>query len=564
MNRIEEMETMMASTYKVGIYCRLSKDDDIRERESASIAHQREMMQKYCAERGWHVEEIYVDDGFSGLNQNRPELQRLLSDVEAKKINLVITKDYSRLGRNARETEYLREDFFPRKGCRYVAMNDNIDTAYDDDFAPFKAIFNEHYSRDISKKVHSSYKNQAEKGVYTGTVAPFGYLKDPDKPGHLIIDPETVDAVKQIFTWAAEGHGVAYIKRRLESGKIACPTWWNRQRGLRNGYTRWERLDPENGRYVWDESVLKDMLVNPIYYGAVASQKVNYRFKLGVINEKKPKDWIIVENMHEPIVDKKTFDIVQHKIESRKCTRGDGTYSLFAGLIKCGECGKALTIRSTHAKHPIDIYACVTYNRHGKNHCTQHRVPFEELYDICLTEIRELARKTVDADELEQYLQQACQAEQKEQLAIKQKEVTKAKDRLETIDRLISKLYEDLLAGKITEEIFDNMMAKATAEQGELKEQIRLSAEESLVEQEVGEDAAKWTEMISQYTDIKELDAEMLNRLIKQIVVHESIDEDGTRNITLEIHYNFRPVDDTNTHTIHDNFTRGESSPLAI
>jgi site-specific DNA recombinase len=145
----------------------------------------------------------------------------LLSDVEAKKINLVITKDYSRLGRNARETEYLREDFFPRKGCRYVAMNDNIDTAYDDDFAPFKAIFNEHYSRDISKKVHSSYKNQTEKGVYTGTVAPFGYLKDPDKPGHLIIDPETVDAVKQIFTWAAEGHGVAYIKRRLESGKIA-------------------------------------------------------------------------------------------------------------------------------------------------------------------------------------------------------------------------------------------------------------------------------------------------------------------------------------------------------
>lgn len=302
-----------------------------------------------------------------------------------------------------------------------MAMNDNIDTAYDDDFAPFKAIFNEHYSRDISKKVHSSYKNQAEKGVYTGTVAPFGYLKDPKQQGHLIIDPETVDAVKQIFTWAADGHGVAYIKRHLEAEKIACPTWWNRQRGLRQVYTRWERKDPDNGRYVWDESVLKDMLVNPVYYGAVASQKVNYRFKLGVINEKKPEDWIIVENMHEPIIDKKTFEIVQHKIESRKCTRGDGTYSLFAGLIKCGECGKALTIRSTHAKHPIDIYSCVTYNRHGKNHCTQHRVPYDELYNICLTEIQELAKKTVEVDNLYDGITFARPKSKEKQLIVEQK-----------------------------------------------------------------------------------------------------------------------------------------------
>ena len=128
--------------------------------------------------------------------------------------------------------------------------------------------------------------------------------------------------------WALDGHGVGFIKRRLEENKVPCPTWWNRQRGIRNHYTKWELQDPENGRYVWDETVLTDMLINPVYYGAVASQKKNYKFKVGVINEKKPDEWIIVENMHEPIVNQDSFDIVQNKIESRKCTRGDGTVCL--------------------------------------------------------------------------------------------------------------------------------------------------------------------------------------------------------------------------------------------
>lgn len=131
---------------------------------------------------------------------------------------------------------------------------------------------------------------------------------------------------------ALDGHVTAFIKRRLEANKVPCPTWWNRQRGIRNHYTKREIQDPENGRYVWDDSVIGDMLINPVYYGAIASQKKNYKFKVGVINEKKPEDWIVVENTHEPILDQDSFDIVQEKIESRKCSRGDGTTSLFAGL----------------------------------------------------------------------------------------------------------------------------------------------------------------------------------------------------------------------------------------
>lgn len=555
----EQMEELLAPTYRVGIYCRLSKDDELRG-ESASISHQREMMTEYCKKKGWSIEEIYVDDGYSGLNQNRPDLQKLLDDVIKKKINLVITKDYSRLGRNARETEYLREDFFPRHSCRYVAMNDNIDTLYDDEYAPFKAVMNEMYSKDISKKVHTSYESQARKGKFTGCVAPFGYIKDPDIKGHLLIDEETAGFVRQIFAWAKDGKGVSFIKRRLEEQKVPCPTWWNRQRGIRERYTKWELDDPENGKYVWDESVLKDMLINPVYYGAVSSQKKDYKFKLGVLGEKKPEDWIIVEGMHDPLVDQDTFDIVQTKIESRKGPRGDGTVSLFAGLIKCGECGKALTIRKTNAKNPIDIYSCVTYNRHGKNHCTQHRIEFDKLYGICLEEIQGHAQRALDTDEIAENLAEAYEIEQKAQNEVKSRQIAKAKDRLEALDRMVARLYEDLLSEKITESTFDTMMAKTQKEQESLKAQI--SEFELLAEEKESScvSAKKWLDLIKEYSDITELDSEMLNRLIKQIVVHEEIDPDGTRNISLEIHYNFRPVDDSIKHSITNNTGEGSSS----
>ena len=164
----EQMEDLLAPTYKVGVYCRLSKEDeDNREGESQSISHQREIIEEFCKKKGWRVEDVYVDDGYSGTTSSRPSLQKLLSDIEEKRINVVVTKDYSRLGRDNFFIEQLREIWFPKHNCRYVAINDNIDTMYEDEYAPFKAVINSQYSKDISKKVHSSYLNQAEKGRYT-------------------------------------------------------------------------------------------------------------------------------------------------------------------------------------------------------------------------------------------------------------------------------------------------------------------------------------------------------------------------------------------------------------
>ena len=388
----EQMRTLLAGSYRAAIYCRLSKDDDLQG-ESASIANQRAMLETYCEQQGWEVVEVYQDDGYTGLNMERPALQRMLKAVERKQVNIVVTKDLSRLGRNYLQTGHLIEDFFPRHGVRYIAMNDGIDTMREsNDIAPFKNILNEMYSKDISKKVHSSYLLKAQKGQFTGCLAPFGYRKDPKNKNHLLIDEETVPIVRQIFQWALEGHGPNFIRRRLEAQRIPCPTWWNRQRGLRNTFTKWEKQDPINGKYVWDFSVIKDILTNPVYTGAIASQKKEYRFKIGTIGEKRPEDWIVVEGQHQPIVDRSSFEIVQEKLRSRQRPRQNGEVSLFAGLLKCGECGKALTIRATNAKYPQKIYACKTYNAYGKNHCTQHRVEYDVLYDLVLHKIQKCAR----------------------------------------------------------------------------------------------------------------------------------------------------------------------------
>ena len=538
-----EYGAALAGSVRAAIYCRLSKDDDL-DGESASIANQRDMLEKYCEKQGWEVVAVYQDDGYTGLNMERPDLKRMLKAIERRQVNLVITKDLSRLGRNYLQTGQLIEDFFPRNGVRYIAMNDGIDTMRENnDIAPFKNILNEMYSKDISKKVHSSYLLKAQKGHFTGCVAPFGYRKDPEDKNHLLIDGETAPIVRLIFTWALEGHGPNYIRRRLEEAKVPCPTWWNRQRGIRNVRTKWEKQDPENGKYIWDFSVIKDILMNPVYTGAMASQKKEYRFKIGTIGEKKPEDWIVVEGTHEPLVDQKSFAIVQDKLKSRQRPGASGEISLFAGLIKCGECGKALTIRMTNDKHPRQIYSCKTYNAYGKHHCSQHRIEYDTLYSLVLNKIRECAAAALmDGEAVADRLTDTCQTEQQGQREALERSLTKDEERIDVLDKMVLRLYEDMVAGRISETNFNLLLANTQKEQAELRARVQDGRKRLADEIQLAVDARQWVESIQEYRDITELDAATLNRLIKEIVVHERIDSDKTRHISIEIHFNLKPI----------------------
>ena len=531
------------NVYRAAVYCRLSKEDE-QDGESASISNQRDMLVKYCEKQGWEVVSVYQDDGYTGLDMERPGMKQMLNDISKKQFNLVITKDLSRLGRNYLQTGHLTEDFFPRNGIRYISMNDGIDTLYENnDIAPFKNILNEMYSKDISKKVHSSYLLKAQKGEFTGCLAPFGYEKDPGNKNHLVIDEETAPVVKEIFGYALEGHGPNYIRRRLEDKKIPCPAWWNRQKGLRNIYTRWEKKDPENGRFMWDFTVIKAILNNPVYIGVIASQKTEHKFKIGTIGDKKPEDWIIVENCHEPLIDKESFYIVQEKLKSRQRPGKTGETSLFAGLVKCGRCGKSLTVRYTNAKHPVQIYSCVTYNKFGRNHCTQHRIDFDVLYSAVLEKIRECANTALaNKETVKSKFSGMLEKNRKEQHETLGHLLAKNIERTEILDRMMLRLYEDMAEGKITVQNFNTMLEKIQKEKEELKEKVKELKKQSEDETQSASCTEKWQTAIQEYADIKELDAATLNRLIKVIIINETIDDDKTRHISMEIHFNLKPL----------------------
>ena len=538
------MQTTEIRETWTALYARLSLDDG-NVGESMSIQSQKAILTRKAEELGIYNYQFYVDDGYSGTNFNRPSFQQMIADIEAGKVTCVITKDLSRLGRNYLESGAYIEVFFPKHQVRYIAVNDGVDSANSGemDITPFKNILNEFYSRDVSKKVKSGKYIRASQGKFMGTHAPFGYQKDPEDKNHLLVDEETAPIVRQIFRWALEGHGPNFIRRRLEEQKVPCPTWWNRERGFRNVRTKWEKKDPVNGRYMWDFSVIKDILMNPVYTGAIASQKKDYRFKIGTIGEKKPQDWIVVEERHEPIVDRKSFDIVQDKLKSRQRSRQTGEISLFAGLLKCGECGKSLTIRYTNDKHPKQIYSCKTYNAYGKQHCTQHRVEYETLYRLVLNKIRECAKAALmDGEAVAGRLTNTCEAEQKGQREALERSLTKHEERIEVLEKMVLRLYEDMVAGRISEANFNLMLDKTQKEQAELKERVEQGRRKLADEIRLAVDAKQWVDAIQEYADITELDAATLNRLIKEIVVHEHIDSDKTRHISIEIHFNLKPI----------------------
>ena len=497
-------DTVYANPYpqevRAAIYCRLSKDDDLSG-PSASIQNQRELLCRYCEEQGWRVAGIFQDDGYTGLNMERPDFQKMLAAVERKMFDVVLTKDLSRLGRNYLQVGQLLEDFFPRQKVRYIALNDAVDSEVENEITPFRSLLNEMYSRDVSKKVHSSYLTKAKSGKFTGCLAPFGYRKDPEDKNHLLIDEDTAWIVRRIFEWAKNGSGPNRIRRRLEDEEIPCPAWWNRQKGLRDHVTKFERENPERGRFIWDFTAIQGILANPVYIGAIASQKVNYRFKIGWMGDKKRENWIIVEGMHEAIIDQDTYDVVQEKVKSRKRPDAWGNFSLFAGLVKCGQCGSTLNIRRANQKGNERIYTCSRYNKYGVAHCTQHRIKYDTLYNIVLEQIRACARKALaDEQEAAAQLRENCQADEQAEREAIQRSIDEDSERITALERIISRVYEDMIAQRISEDNFNRILENSQTEQATLKNRVMLNRERLVQQTQEQEDSTRWLEIIKDYS----------------------------------------------------------------
>lgn len=526
--------------YNTALYMRLSRDDELQG-ESGSIQTQRMMLRRFAREQNLNVVGEYIDDGWSGTNFDRPDFQRMIDDIEDGKINCVVTKDLSRLGRNYILTGQYTEIYFPSKSVRYIAINDNVDTVNgESELAPFLNILNEMHARQTSKKVKAAMRTRFENGAHYGAYAPLGYIKDPDKKGHLLVDPETKWIIEKIFDLAFHGAGAAKITRTLIEEKVPIPAWYN--------FTRYGTFAhvfdgaDESKTYAWSIGQVKCILKEETYIGhSVHNKQSNISFKNKKKVRKPKEEWYRVKNTHEPIISEDVFHQVQEQIASRRRKQKDGTTQMFAGLVKCADCGWSLAYgMNKQNKNPYGYYHC-SKNGQGTKQCSMHYIRYDVLYTYVLSRIQHWIDKASLDDE--KLLEQLLKVGDKERLANKKKqsiELKKTEKRKIEVDRLFTKMYEDWSSQRITEYNFSMLSQKYQLEQMELNDKINKLKEELATEQENTVNAEKWIELIKQYTHPTELNAELLNTLIEKIVVHEAVKhEKGLREQEIEIYYRF-------------------------
>ncbi len=391
------------NSFKVGIYIRLSRDDG--NIESDSIVSQRSLINQYVKENNYNLIEEYVDDGFSGTNFDRPAFIRMMNDIKIGKINMIITKDMSRLGRDYIGTGELIEKYFPNNNVRYIAINDGIDTFIDNtnnDIAPFKAIMNDMYAKDISKKIKSSLHSRMKDGLYVSGRCPFGYQKDPTNKNHLVINEEQAGVVKMIFNLALKGNTYHYIAQYLTDKKIKTPASyynyvWNTKCINTNCISQ--------EHWVWADTTIKAILTNRIYAGDAVqgkTKKINYKLKKTVKNN--PNDYIVVENTHEAIIDRETFNYVQTLLPKNVKRPEKKRFYLLDGLLYCGDCKHRITVRYQN-KTGRSYTTCDYYRTYSKYHvCTTHTNNYEVLESVILENIKEVCKKYLNKNKIKNSL----------------------------------------------------------------------------------------------------------------------------------------------------------------
>ena len=527
------------------LYCRLSRDDGTQD-DSSSIQTQKAMLSKYASDHGYWNTRFFVDDGYSGTNFNRPAFQELISEVKANRVERVITKDLSRLGRNYLETGRYIEVFFPNHKVQYIAINDGVDSSsYQSmDITPFKNILNELYAADVSKKVRSARKTKSESGQFTGASAPFGYQKDPENHNHLVIDERYAPVVRRVFQWAAEGAGIPTIRNRLREEKVPRPSACSTM-----NYTRFE--ETEEKRYEWSNNSVRNILRNPTYAGhLVAGRRPTLSMKSKKRGYTPFNESIMVYNTHEGIVSQEQYDLVQFIItsrnhENRGKAKAEQFPNIFAGLVKCADCGEAMTLTRAHRaqrEEPIDcyVYYCNRYKQEGKAGCTAHKIEARDLYEAVLGDIQAHAQQAVLDDHVVlSSLKTRLYADELETQKAIQAKARKAQKRLEELDTLFEQLYEDRAAGRISERNFTRLSAKYEQEQAE-QEQLISEAEKSRnLSREQDQQAKDFVELIRPYAGIRELDAATLNTLIERITVSEPEVVNGEIRQKITICYHF-------------------------
>ncbi len=528
----------LLNNYDVGIYCRLSRDDNNGNLESMSIVNQRQVLTDYVTEKGWNLKECYIDDGFTGTNFDRPSFKRMIKDVEMGKINCVVTKDLSRLGRNYVQSGYYTDEFFIEHNTRFVAINDGIDTIKEDnDITAFHHVLNEIYPKQVSKKVRQVKRTSAEQGKFMGSQAPYGYKKSPEDKHILIIDDEAALVIKRIFNEFASGYSARYIADRLNEEEVDSPRFYH--------YRKIGRENPlKDEKNVWGSSTILQLLRNQAYIGnMVQGKRQVVSFKTKKMRSVSPENWIVVENTHTPLIERDLWDRVHNMMntKSRVAKTKKEDYGLFAGILECADCHSPLAFTRKQLKdRERKFYRCSRYNNNGSKACSTHLIEEEYISEFVLNDIR-LYAKLVKSDKVKianKLLASKVQTQLSEKKAL-QAQIEETENRLAVISATLKNLYVDKCTGEISKEMFTKYMSDFSNEQTELQDKLPKLQSELDGLQETTDEIDEWLDLIGDYTNLKTLTRSIVTELIDKIIVSERKEIDGKIEQNIEIRYRF-------------------------
>lgn len=525
--------------YKAALYCRLSVDDG-NFGGSVSIETQKILLEQYCKDHKITDYKFYCDDGCSGTNFDRPSFKKMLSDIDEGKINLVIVKDLSRFGRNYVEAGmYVQR--FTDSNIRFIAADDNYDSLVnsDDLLFPIKNVVNEMYARDVSKKTKAAKKAKAKAGQFIGSKAPFGYKIDPNDRHHLIVDEPAAQVVRRIFRMASEGIGYNKMAKIFREEKILTPIAYfnlNNPEYFKSDYWRKE--------FDWHVTSIRAILNNEVYLGKlVYGKKRNKSMKSKEKFSNPKEDWIVAENCHEPIITQELWNTVHKILNSKHRPAKTGEIQMFAGLLYCSDCGHCLTYSQKQRKDGSyhGAYSCWMYKTHGKEYCASHYITFDTIYELVLIDIqRNLFQYRKNTDKFKSILSRKYQSDSQKQAEQITLEYEQKQKRCEELDKIISRLYEDNVLGRIGDERYESMSQSYELEQVEIKKALPILKSKIDELKRQSDCADNFINVIKKYTIIDKLDAAILNELIDKIVVHHKEQaEDGRTFQQIEIYYRF-------------------------
>jgi len=531
------MGNMARSDKLTALYCRLSQEDELSG-ESVSIQNQRRILQEYADNNHFFNTKFFVDDGVSGVSFERKGLQDMLREVEEGNVSAVIVKDLSRLGRDYLKTGELIEITFPENNVRFIAISDNVDSARgDEEFTGLRNWFNDFYARDTSKKIRAIKKNQARNGKRVNGMYPYGYIPDPLDRNHLIPDPEAARVVKRIFEMFVNGERMAKIIGWLFENRVKTPNMLRFERSGGQVYA-----DAAAYPYSWSDKTIYDMLARKEYLGHTLtskSHKLSYKSKKKIGHA--PGEQLLFEHTHEPLIDEKTFDTAQKRIETRHRPCKSEEIDLYSGILYCADCMHKMYVqRGAAAPQRKEAYVCGQYRNTVRpdRRCSTHYIRKAALNDLVLADINRAL--SYIRNNKESFVKKARALDDRNsgrQNAEVKQLLFKSKGRLNELDAIFRKLYEDGVFGRINSQQFATLTAGYDSERESLTGKIAELERQAAESEKLRDNTARFVSAVDRFAHIHELNYDILHKLVDKILIHDPDKAANRREI--EIFYNF-------------------------